>query len=259
MAFESTTTSFSGAPMQRAPFVWTYSDLKNWRDCKKRHYHYKMAKVLGNLDDAIREPISEQLQKGFDMHSAMAKRVKNNVPLPPAFQQYEPYAAKFCSVAAKFPGSKILAEEKWGITRDYKQCEYFNAPNLWFRQVADAVILCPNDGIALNWDWKTGKPQQLKGYKDDPIQVLLGAACLFLMYPWLQGVRNELIWVEYDMTTQAMLTREEMPMLWASILPEVNAMEADYYNMNYPPKRGFLCAEWCAVESCVHHGKSGRD
>lgn len=264
--FQSTTTSFSGAPPKRKPFTWTYTDLKNYRDCRKRHYHYKMAKVIGNMDDAIREPISEELQQGFDFHDAMAERVTKGTPLPPLFVYGEPYARKFVECAQKFaatdPKVGILAEQQWAIDRDYALTDYWGKdrrfPHPWFRTKLDAVILCPAEGIALNWDWKTGKPQALKGYKDDPIQVLLSACVLMIQYPWLQAVRNELVWVQHDMTTRADITREMMPSLWGSVLPEVNDMERAYEQIDYPPKRGFLCKEWCSVESCVHHGKDGR-
>lgn len=266
--FQSTTVSFSTGQAARPPFIWTYSDLKNYRDCPKRHYHYKMAKLLGAMDDAIREPISEELQDGFNFHDAMAARIdpKRFTPLPPLYAYGEPYARKFLECAAKFaatdPQVGILVEQKWAIDRDYRLTEYWGKDRKytppWFRCVADAVLLCPAEGIALNWDWKNGKPQALKGYKDDPIQVLLSAAVLMIQYPWLMGVRNELIWVSHDMTTRADITRQDLPALWASVLPEVNLMEVAFNQMNYPPKRGFLCREWCAVESCVHHGKDGR-
>lgn len=250
--FQSTTVSFGSGAAKVKPFVWTYSRLKNFRDCPKRHYHYEIATLLGNMDDAVREPESAEMQQGFKAHAALAKRVHKNVPLPLDFVGYEPYAKRFCAIAAATNG-EILVEQKWGMRRDYSLCDFFDK-EVYHRQVCDAVILVPAARMAVVWDWKTGKPKALRNRPDDPIQVLLNAAVLMMMHPWLDTATCELIWLEHDMKTTATLNRKDVPTLWASLKPEVDAMEQAYNTLNYPPKKNYLCSEWCHVESCVHHG-----
>lgn len=250
--FESTTVAFGNARPVRKPFTWTYSKLKNFRDCPKRHYHYEIARILGNMDDAIREPESEELKRGNDAHTALAKRVAKGTPLPLDFVAYEEHAKKFVDIANEMNGG-IMAEEKWAMTRDYTLTGYFDA-NVWFRAVVDAVILMPEARTIVVWDWKTGKPKALRGRPDDPVQVLLNAALFMIKYDWIDFALCELVWLDYGMKTTARLKRSDVPTLWASLLPEVQAMEQAYQTINYPPKKNFLCAEWCYVEACPHHG-----
>lgn len=245
--FETTTVKFEGMAPQRKPFTWTYSKLKNFRSCPKRHYHYEIAKLLGDMDNAIREDESKELKLGNELHKAMAQRVSKGIPLPTAFRVYEEYAQAFLERANRLPNPVILVEQKWAINRDYQLVGYF-AKDVWFRQTLDAVAISKEAGIGLQWDWKTGKP------KNDPLQLLLGAAMLFTQYPELDGMLNEFVWLQHGSRTTARLMRADVPQLWAAVLPEVQKMEHAYNNVMYPAQPNALCGNWCQVESCPHHG-----
>ena len=50
------------------PFSWSWSKLKNFRTCPKRHYHVDIAKDF-------KEDDSEDLLWGNEVHEALAKRI----------------------------------------------------------------------------------------------------------------------------------------------------------------------------------------
>jgi len=245
MAFETSTTTFGGNVPQRAPaFSWSYSKLKNFRSCAKRHFHYDIAK------DVVEEK-SEALAHGDEVHHAMHLRIAKGTPLPGLLNQYEPYVQEFLKGADQ-PGVTLLVEQKFAIDRNYKPCGWFDKRNVWFRAIADAVKLVGN--VAVNWDWKTGQPPSTKGQKDDPLQILTAAACIFAYHPQIEAIRNEFIWLDYGMKTRADLKRHQLPELWASIAPEVREYEHALATGTFPPKKNGLCRGHCGVTSCQYHG-----
>ena len=82
-----TTTTRTGAPRIK-PFAWSFSRLKNFEVCPKRHYEIDLAKN-------IKEPLGEQLQWGNYVHDSLAERCgKDRKPLPADMQMYEPWAVE---------------------------------------------------------------------------------------------------------------------------------------------------------------------
>ena len=215
------------------PFAWSYSKLKNFESCPKRHWHIDIQKD-------VKEEEGEALLFGNELHKAMAKRVEAGLPLPKAFVEYEPWAAK-----AATPGGKLLVEQKFAIRADFGPTEFF-AKDAWFRGVAD--VLRVQGPVALVIDWKTGK------VKDDSVQLALTAQCVFSHYPDVKAVRTEFVWLAEEATTRADFRRGDMPEFWASIWPRVSALEQAHKLSEYPPRPNGLCRRYCPVSSCPHHG-----
>lgn len=242
MEFTMTTASIGPEPKE-PPFSWSYSKLKNFRICPKRHFHYDVAKDVKQEKD-------EKLQYGDDVHAALHARIEKGKQLPNEIMQFEPLVLEFLK-GVPDPNIKVLTEQKFAIDAGFKPTAYY-ARNVWFRAIADAVkikTIAPGQQVAVNWDWKTGK------VKEDPLQILTAACCLFQYYPDLQIVRNEFIWLEYGQRSRVDLRRENMPMVWASVMPEIEQMKAAQKAAYFPPKPGFLCKEYCAVKQCVHCGE----
>jgi hypothetical protein len=215
------------------PFSWSYSRLKNFESCPKRHWHLDIKKD-------IKEEEGEALLFGNELHKAMAKRVATGDPLPKAFQEYEPWAAKVSTASGK-----TLVEQKFAIAADFAPVEFFDK-RAWFRGIVDVMrLLGP---VALVVDWKTGK------VKDDSVQLALTAQCVFSHFPQVQAIRTEFIWLAEDATTRADFKREDMPAFWASIWPRISALEQAHKLTEYPARPGPLCRRWCPVTTCPHHG-----
>jgi hypothetical protein len=228
------TTRSDGSAVKK-PFTWSYSRLKNFESCPKRHFHI-------DIEKSVKEEESEQLLWGNEVHDALAKRLKSKTTLPVPMRSYEPWCVKI----EKEPG-EILVEQKLAIRKDFGPTTFF-AKDVWFRAVGDVIKLSPSGAVALIADWKTGK------IVEDSQQLALSAACVFAHYPSVQAVRSEFIWLKEDATTRGTFKRSDMPGMWRGLWPRIEALEAAHDACNYPPKPGSLCRKWCPVSKCPHHG-----
>ena len=227
------TTVRRGGPK---PFTWSYSKLKNFESCPKRHWHVDIAKD-------VKEDDSEALVWGNLVHDAAAKRLgPKKIALPDTMTKLiEPW----CVRIEAGPGV-IHVEQKLAITNEFGTTGFFDK-NVWFRSIGDVIKI---DGpVALLADWKTGK------IVEDSQQLALGAACVFAAYPDVQVVRAEFIWLKEDAQSSATFRRSEMAAMWAHIWPRISSLEQAYNLTSYPAKPGYLCRRYCPVFSCPHHGE----
>lgn len=214
--------------------AWSYSQLKNAETCLKRWFHY-------NVEKDVSEPETEQLRAGNALHSHFEQRLAHGTTLPLGYGMFEGILAKI--VAA--PG-QLYTEQKLAITGAFQPSTYF-ARNVWFRTVVDCAVV-KGDQAAV-FDWKTGKPNE------DHTQLQLMAATMFIHTPALQRVRAALMFVNAGESSSAYFLREDMPELWAEILPRVRVMQKARATQEYPPKPSGLCKKYCAVSSCQYYGR----
>jgi hypothetical protein len=220
-------------------WAWSYSKLKNFETCAKRHYEVDLAK---NYVEEQEE--GGALDWGNRVHKALAKACQGKEPLGPDMASYQPWVDKI-----KAGPGRLLVEQKYAITRDFGPTSYF-ADNVWYRGIADIVRI---DGpVALVVDWKTGK------VVPDSVQLMLMAQCLFAHFPNLLRVRSEFVWLKDDCSTKQVLDRQEVADQWVDLIDRVHSMENAAKNANYPPMPGRLCRSWCPVTSCPFHGKGAR-
>lgn len=211
----------------------SYSRLKNYETCPKRHYEVDIAKHF--KDD------TEQLDWGNRVHKAMADAVSGKSPLPSEMKDYQKWIDRY-----RGGKGEILVEQKYALTRDFQATEYFS-PRVWWRAIGDLVKI---DGpVALGADWKTGKVLH------DAPQLMLLAACIFAHHPQVQRVKTEFVWLKDDCTTPELFTRESIVNEWAHVLPRIKALEQASITMDFPPKPGRLCKRHCPVLSCPFYGK----
>jgi PD-(D/E)XK nuclease superfamily protein len=215
------------------PFSWSFSKYKNFEVCPKRHYEVDLAK---NYTDS-----TEQLDWGNSVHKALADACSGKSPLPATMTEYQPWVDR----VRAGPG-ELLVEQKYALTKDFQPTEYFGA-RAWYRGIGDVVRI---DGpVGLGLDWKTGTP------KHDSRQLMLLAQCIFAFHPEVKRVRTEFVWLKEDYTTPEIFDRDTIRNEWLPILEGVKLMERAALNVDYPPKPGKLCANWCPVISCPFHGK----
>jgi hypothetical protein len=240
LPFTTTTSYANGAPAQTKPFTWSYSKIKNWRNCPKKHFEVDILK-------SVQEERSQALSDGEDIHKAMELRVKKNIPLPPAMQQYEPEAAKV--VANMAPGTILLVEEKAALRRDFTSCGYFD-PKVWLRMKIDVAKVLEDVAVAI--DWKTGK------IVEDSEQLAITAQWIFSHFPKVQRVRTKYVWLGNYAETVADFSRQDMVALWNHLWPELQEYEQACATATFPPKPGGLCRSYCPVSSCAFHGRGNR-
>jgi hypothetical protein len=218
------------------PFAWSYSKLKNFAACPKKHWHVDIVKNA-------KEEESEILAWGNEVHKQLAARLKNKQPLPSTMVEFERHAAGI----EKIPGT-LLVEQKFGLTEQFAPCGYFDR-NIWHRGVGDVVLINGVRSIAI--DWKLGK------ILEDSIQLGLMAMCIFAQYPAVQQVDTIFMWLKDDAKTRETFTRDMIPGFWAALMPRINEYKAAVLMQEFPAKPGGLCRKWCPVDVCPYHGVGG--
>lgn len=216
------------------PFTWSYSRLKNFEACPKKHFEVEIAKN-------VKEPDGESLKWGNAVHEAFANRLSKNQAFPEGMEMYEPWAQKLLTS----PGN-VYVENKLALTKDFAACEFF-AHNVWFRAVGDVIKV--NGDVALIVDWKTGK------ILEDSVQLALSAACVFAKYPEVKRIRSRFAWLKENATTDEDFTPEDMPNLWKHLWPRIEALEHAHNTTTYPASPSGLCKRFCPVASCPYFGK----
>lgn len=240
--FQATTTRYT--PAGPKPFAWSYSKLKNFEACPKRHYHIDVAKD-------VREEESEQLKYGNTIHKILDQFIRSGTPLPPV---HEPTLAPwvdrvftFRGVDVRRHGATVVAEQQLAINKDFAPCEWFGR-DAWYRAKVDVMWrLGPIAGIV---DWKTGK------VVEDSVQLMLAAATAFAHYPDLRVIRSTFAWLAEDATTDADIRRDELPTLWSSLWDRIELLRHAHETVSYPPTPNRLCRKWCPVKQCPHNGEA---
>ena len=218
----------------RKPFAFSYSRMKNFEVCPRRHHEVDLKK-------SVKEAESEQLTWGNAVHKALELRIRDGVKLPIGMEMYE----GMCQKIAASPG-KILTEQQLAINKDFGPTAWF-APNAWFRAKIDVAIVF--EPVALLCDFKTGK------IVEDSVQLALAAAAAFAHIPKLEKIRSRFYWLGDNVETDLDFKRESMPAFWTGLWPRIEQMKVAYDTQNYPPIPGRYCRRWCPVKSCEYHGK----
>jgi len=218
---------------------FTFSQLDAFEICPKKYYEYNVARSVVDADRS-------NLDWGTEVHNSVKEYLKNNVPLLGPKAPFVTWVDK----ARTGPGEALI-EQKMAIDRNLNPVPY-NSKDWWYRGIVDYSRIGKLAAFAA--DWKTGKK------KNNPTsQLALMALLLFQHYPTLQAIKTWYVWLEADDITEQMYYRTDMQQLMMEIIPRVDALEWAFKTQTFPPKRGFLCKQWCAVRSCPFNGKGPRD
>jgi len=219
--------------------AWSFSSIKLFDQCPKKYYHLRVAKDH-------KEPESEAMLYGTRFHEAAENYIKNGTPLPEAFN----YAKGALDNLNVMNGEK-LCEYKMGLTENLDPCDFFD-PKVWWRGIADLVILDREKGLAKVLDYKTGKSAK---YADSG-QLELMALALFKHFPEIKKVKAGLLFVIAKQFPKADFKKEEEGPLWTKWLREYTRMKQSYINNVWNPKPSGLCRKHCIVLECPHNGRN---
>lgn len=227
---------------------WSYSKLKNFEVCPRKHYEVDLAKTFA---EATSTDPDSALNWGNRVHDEFKKALQAKVPLPADLSPYQHWVDRLLNG----PG-ELFVEQKYAINKNFAPVSWFD-PDAWVRMIGDAVRIdspfTDRHGnryrVGLVVDWKTGK------ILDDSVQLMLMAQALFSTYPDLTHVRSEFVWLKDDCTTPEVFTRQEVAEAWTPLLARVHSLENAHITQTYPPKPGGLCKNWCPVQSCPYWKK----
>jgi hypothetical protein len=227
------------APVRK--FAWSWSRLRNWRTCPKRHYHLDLAK------DIVEEE-SVHIKWGHEFHEAVANHITDGTELP-----FKTKSERWVTMLRERVDANcdVKTEQQLAMDADFQPTEWFGA-DTWFRGVVDVLALDGDERYAVALDWKTGGT-----IRPDEEQLALNAQLIFA-HTSIDTVHTAYQWTQFDEYTLKTYTRNDMVPLWVKLLPEVKKMESDAAVMHYPPKPSGLCKNHCPVRQCQYHGKGGR-
>lgn len=236
---QATTTRYTPKP-----FSWSYTRLKNYEACPKRHYHVDIKKDW-------KEEESEALKYGNDIHKILDMFVRHGTALPPFHKEnLEGWVNRVLTHKGRDVrtlGAIVTAEQQLAINKDFAPCEWFGN-EAWYRNKIDLMWrLGPVAGIV---DWKTGK------VLEDSVQLMLAAATTFAHYPELKVIRSTFAWLAEDATTDCDIRRDDLPSLWSNLWQRIETLRKAHDEQLYPAIPCRLCRAWCPVKSCPHHGES---
>ncbi|MCK1741376.1 PD-(D/E)XK nuclease family protein [Bradyrhizobium sp. 139] len=229
------------------PFAWSYSRLKNYESCPKRHWHV-------DINKDVKEEQGEALLWGNEVHKRLADRIGKGTPLAAGTEKFEKWVQKV-SAGQGNPGVQVLVEQQLAIDANFAPTAWFESEARragkglpWYRGIGDVLkIVGP---VALIVDWKTGK------VLEDSQQLALMASCVFAHYPEVLKVRSLFVWLKDDCETKEDYHRNDMPAMWKHLWPRIEALKHAHENTLYPPKAGALCRRYCPVAACPHYGSS---
>lgn len=229
--------------MTTKPPAWSYSSLTLYDLCPKKYYHTRVAKD-------IKEPQTEAILYGNELHKAAELHIKDDAPLPGKFKFMQSYMDKVKAI----PGNK-LTEHKLGLRIDNGKivpCGFFDR-EVWYRGVIDLISLDNNRSRAVVLDYKTSKNSK---YADD-LQLDLMASLAFHHFPHIHKIRAGLMFVvakdfiKCDYETQHKLT------VFSKVDNILQRREKAYETGVFNAKENFSCRNWCEVLSCPHNGRRG--
>lgn len=214
---------------------WSYSSLKTFQQCPKKYYHLKIAKDVS-------DPPTTATMYGQAVHAAAEDFVRDGKPVPEKFAYMQP----FLNTLNAIPGEKHV-ELELGLTKDLQPCA-FDAENVWWRGIADFVVIDKAKELAYSVDYKTSKSARYA----DKQQLDLVAAALFAHFPKIKRVKSALLFVVSKEFVRAEHVADLKEAYVDKLRPDLDRIEAAIENGVWNPITGPLC-RFCPVKQCEHN------
>ena len=218
---------------------WSFSKAKAFETCPKQFYHEKILKEYPFEE-------TEAMRYGTEFHKACEDYIGKETPLPKKFGFIEPTLDALNDKR----GVKVC-EKKLGLTEDLEPCGFFDK-KVWFRGIADLVIVDTLAEIAWVIDYKTGRSARYA----DKGQLELMALSIFAHYPQIKKVRAGLLFVIANKLIKDDYEIDRKPNLWEKWLGIYGKMEKAFEANVWNPRPSGLCKRHCQVLECPHNGRN---
>lgn len=218
---------------------WSFSKLKAFETCPKQFYHVTVLKQYPFKD-------TDATLYGKEFHKACEDYIGNAIPIPEKFA----YIRSTLEALNAKTGEK-LCEYKLGLTVDLEPCDFFS-PDVWFRGIADLLVLNHEDGSAYVVDYKTGKSSKYA----DKGQLELMALAVFAHFPNITKVRAGLLFVVANDVVRDSYEATDKSTLWGRWISKYKSMEKAFETDVWNAKPSGLCRQHCPVLECPHNGRN---
>jgi len=220
--------------------AWSYSSIKTFDQCPKKYHHLRILKDYKDED-------STATIYGKELHKAAEDYIKEGTPIPPKFS----FIAPTLEALNRIEGTKHC-EIKLGIAKrdgKFAPCDFF-AKDVWWRGIADLLIINEEKQTAYLVDYKTSKNAKYADTK----QLDLLAGAIFTHYPKVMEIKSALLFV---VSNEIVKKKHEFMMRLSylnSMEPELTRLEAAIKTNVWNPVSSPLC-KFCPVSSCAHNRK----
>lgn len=222
--------------------AWSYSSLSTYTQCPRK---YKYIYI-----DKNKEPESEAILYGNALHKAAELHIKDGAPLPPQFT----FMQKYMDKVKALPGNK-LTEHKLGLRKEGGKlvpCGFFDQ-EVWFRGVADLIVLDNIKNRAVLCDWKSGRSSQYA----DPLQLDLMASLVFHHFSHIEQVKGALVFVVAKDLIKQDYERKDRLFVFAKLDSILHQREVSHETGVFNAKTNFSCKRFCPDLKCPHNGRRG--
>lgn len=216
---------------------WSFSKIKAFEQCPKQFYHEKILKEYPFVE-------TEAIRYGSAFHLAAEEYIRDGKPMPKKFE----YALPVLDSLNAKRGVKLV-ERKMGVTEDLKPCDFY-AKDVWFRGIADLLIIDVLAETAWVIDYKTGKSAKYA----DKGQLELMALTVFAHFPDVKKVKAGLVFVVSNALVKDSYADFDKARLWEKWLNKYEGMKKAADQNVWNPKPSGLCKRHCPVTVCVHNG-----
>jgi hypothetical protein len=122
-------------------FVHSFSATKKYKQCPDLFYKDRVLRLYPFVQ-------GEAAKRGDAVHLAMANFIGRSILMPPELE----WLLELAKAVKAMPGKKYV-EQKLGVTKDFRPCEYFDDA-VYSRCVIDLLRIEPCGTIAHCLDWK---------------------------------------------------------------------------------------------------------
>tara|TARA_R100000988_G_scaffold99392_1_gene68429 strand:- start:1 stop:672 length:672 start_codon:yes stop_codon:yes gene_type:complete len=218
---------------------WSFSKAKAFDTCPKQFYHVNILKEYPFEE-------TEATRYGTEFHKACEDYIGKDAPLPKKFGFIEPTL----DVLNNKRGVKVC-EKKLGLTEDLEPCDFFDK-RVWFRGIADLIIVDVLAEMAWVVDYKTGKSARYA----DKGQLELMALSVFKHYPQVTKIKAGLLFVAAGSLIKETYEIDSESILWEKWLTKYANMQIAFDKEVWNPRPSGLCKRHCPVMECPHNGSN---
>ena len=218
---------------------WSFSKAKAFDTCPKQFYHVNILKEYPFEE-------TEATRYGTEFHKACEDYIGTDTPLPKKFGFIEPTL----NALNNKRGVKIC-EKKLGLTEDLEPCGFFDK-RVWFRGIADLIIVDVLAGAAWVVDYKTGRSSKYA----DKGQLELMALSVFKHYPEVTKIKAGLLFVVAKSLIKETYEINSESILWKKWLTKYANMKIAFDKDVWNPRPSGLCKRHCPVLECPHNGSN---
>jgi hypothetical protein len=207
-----------------------------FEQCAWKFYILKVKK-------SVSEGQTTQMKDGNEVHRALELAVKEGISLPDKYKGMAPIVESIRNT----PGTKLV-EWKFGLTRNWTECDYFDKANVWIRGRLDVGVVGTENAVV--FDYKTGKR------KPELEELGLFSIPVFVRYPYLKKVKTGYIWLAENKIDPATYTPGDLPHLkelFGMYTRRIEDALKSGDERRFPKIPGGLC-KWCPVgrENCEY-------